>query len=139
VAAAPWQIPRASSPSMWLDGRLRARCCCGSRCCAHGLTVTSSSGCRDLRRPELPASAAVCLELCTVVEDQRPLGGFASISGGSCCGGAPGEGRGSAKGERKGRGTTCQRAGDGSAGRTIEGVEPRGSCCPYAFFRGRDV
>jgi hypothetical protein len=23
VAAAPWQIPHASSPSMWLDGRLR--------------------------------------------------------------------------------------------------------------------
>jgi hypothetical protein len=23
VVAAPWQIPRASSPSMWLDGRLR--------------------------------------------------------------------------------------------------------------------
>jgi hypothetical protein len=65
------------------------------------LMVTSSSGCQDLRRPELPSSAAVCLELCTAVEDQRPLGGFASSSGGSCCGGAPGEGRGGAKGERE--------------------------------------
>jgi hypothetical protein len=36
------------------------------------LTVTSSSDCQDLQRPELPASATVCLELCTAVEDQRP-------------------------------------------------------------------
>jgi hypothetical protein len=88
-------------------------------------TVTSSSGCQDLRRPELPASVAVCLELYTVVEDQRPLGGFASSSGGSCCGGAPGGGRGSVKGERgRGGGPPLGAAGNGSADRTIEGAEP---------------
>jgi hypothetical protein len=51
-------------------------------------TVTSSCGCRDLRRLELPASTAVCLEVYAAAEGQHPLGGSASSSGGSCGGGA---------------------------------------------------
>jgi hypothetical protein len=55
---------------------------------ARGPTVTSSCGCRDLRRLELPASTAACLEVYAAAEVQRPLGGSASSSGGSCGGGA---------------------------------------------------
>jgi hypothetical protein len=53
-----------------------------------GSTVTSSCDCRDLRRLELPASTAACLEVYAAAEGQHPLGGSASSSGGSCGGGA---------------------------------------------------
>jgi hypothetical protein len=55
AAAAPWQIPRASSPSMWLDGWLWARCCCGLRCCAHG-----PDGDLELRLPGSAEARAPC-------------------------------------------------------------------------------
>jgi hypothetical protein len=55
---------------------------------ACGLTVSLSCGCRDLWRLKLPASTAVRLEVYVAAEGQRPLGGSASSSGGSCGGGA---------------------------------------------------
>jgi hypothetical protein len=68
------------------------------------LTVTSSSDCQDLQRPELPASATVCLELCTAVEDQRPQADLVAAAHQAKEEGVQ-RGR-----ERKGRGTTCRRA-----------------------------